>query len=137
MKYPAKITSDDGLFAVSFIDIPEALTCGDTLEEALEMAQDALETAMDFYFEGNRTVPAPSPLKDGDYAITLPASMAAKILLLNEMLAQRITPSELARRMNTTRQEANRFTDLHHVTKIDRIAAAARALGRELEVTFA
>jgi antitoxin HicB len=101
------------------------------------MAQDALESAMDFYFEDNRTVPMPSPIKAGDYAITLPTSMAAKILLLNEMIAQRVSASELARRMNTTRQEACRVTDLHHTTKIDRIAQAAQALGRELEVSFA
>jgi len=35
---------------------PEALTCGDNLDDAKEMAQDALITAMDFYFEDRRSV---------------------------------------------------------------------------------
>lgn len=67
--------------------------------------------------------------------IALPASASAKVLLLNEMLAQQVTPSELARRMETRKQEVNRIIDLNHATKIDTIAAALTSLGRELELT--
>ena len=63
MNYPATFTKDTDGFVVTFRDIPEALTQGDTYEEALEMAQDALATAMDFYFEDNRPVPMPSKAK--------------------------------------------------------------------------
>lgn len=59
------------------------------------------------------------------------------MLLLNEMLAQGITPSELARRLDTTRQEVNRLIDLAHATKIDRIGEAMTALGRDLDVVVA
>jgi antitoxin HicB len=41
-------------------------------------------------------------------------------------------PVELARRIGTTKQEVNRLTDLKHATKIDRIDAALRALGKRL-----
>jgi len=40
-------------------DIPEAITQGETEAEALAAARDALETALDFYFEDNRAVPLP------------------------------------------------------------------------------
>lgn len=88
MYYPALIEKDDVGYAVSFRDIPEALTCADTLEEAEKMAADALLTAMDFYFEFNRTVPMPSEKRNGETMIKLPASVWAKILLLNEMVSQ-------------------------------------------------
>ncbi len=39
---------------------------------------------------------------------------------------------ELARRIGATRQEVNRLTNLKHATKIDRIDAALRALGKRL-----
>jgi len=39
---------------------------------------------------------------------------------------------ESVRRIGTTRQEVNRVTDLKHATKIDRIDAALRALGKRL-----
>jgi antitoxin HicB len=36
--------------------------------------------------------------------------------------------------MGTSKQEANRLTDLKHATKIDRIADAMAALGRDLDL---
>ena len=52
MFYPAVLTEDPaGGFVVSFRDIPEALTQGDDEKEALEMAEDALINALDFYFD--------------------------------------------------------------------------------------
>ena len=134
MYYPAQIEVDNVGFAVRFRDIPEAITCADTLDEAKQMAADALLTAMDFYFETKRPVPMPSDIQSGDTAIALPPSVVAKILLLNEMLAQRVTPSELARRMGTRPQEVNRIIDLHHTTKIDTIATALSQLGKRLSL---
>ena len=139
MKFPVILTPDesDGGFVVTFPDIPEALTQGETREEALEMAQEALATALEFYFEDKRPVPVPSKAKRGQDVIELPASLAAKILLLNEMLAQNIRPVELARRLNTTPQKINRLTNLRHTTRIDGIDAALRALGKSLEMRLA
>ena len=135
MKYFAQLTPDDGQFTVTFRDIPEAITFGSTIEEALDMAQDALETAMEFYFEDMRQVPTPTKAKKGEYAIELPLSMASKVLLLNEMIAQKVKPVDLARKLGTTRQEVNRMTNLHHATKIDTVASALKALGKELGVS--
>jgi len=137
LRYPALIESDGTGFMVSFRDIPEALSGGATLEEARAMAADALLTAMDFYFEDKRPVPAPSKAKKGEELIALPASVSAKVLLLNEMIAQKVTPSELARRLNTRPQDVNRIVNLGHVTKIDTIAEALEALGKHLELSVA
>lgn len=136
MKYPVYLTHDesDGGFVVTFADIPEAITQGDTIEEALKYAQEALETALEFYFEDKRVVPKPSKIKRGQPFIELPASLSAKVLLLNEMVSQDIRPVELARRLNTTPQEVNRLTNLRHTTRIDGIEAALRALGKQLEI---
>ncbi|WP_279607971.1 type II toxin-antitoxin system HicB family antitoxin [Burkholderia ambifaria] len=135
LRYPALIEPDEDGFMVSFRDIPEALTGGKTVEEAREMAADALLTSMDFYFEDRRPVPAPSKAKKGEELISLPASVSAKVLLLNAMLEQGVTPSELARRLGTRPQDVNRIMDLGHTTKIDTIAAAFEAIGRHLELS--
>jgi len=135
MKYPAIFTpADEGGFVVTFRDIPEAITQGDDEAEALAMAADALLTSMDFYFEDRRPVPAPSALEDGERLIDLPLSTSAKVLLLNEMLAQKVRPADLARLMDIKPQEVNRLIDLGHATKIDTLAAAFKALGRELDL---
>ncbi len=137
MKYPATFTTDDGGFVVTFRDIPEAITQGDDEVEALAMAKDVLISAMTVYFDEKRQVPAPSAPQPGDRLIALPASIAVKVLLLNEMLAQDVIPSELARRMGTNRQEVHRLIDLSHTTRIDRIEDAMSALGRDLELSVA
>lgn len=137
MKYPATFTPETGGFVVTFRDIPEAITQGDTEQEALDMARDALITAMDFYFEDRRPVPAPSKAKPGERLISLPIVLSAKVLLLNEMLAQKVIPAELARRMGVKPQEVTRILDLGHSTKIDTVAAGLSALGRELVLSVA
>lgn len=138
MQYPAILTpAEEGGFAVTFRDIPEAITQGDDEADALAMAADALLTSMDFYFEDKRPVPPPSKAKKGEYLIPLPPSAAAKVLLLNEMLSQQVRPTDLANRLGTTKQEVNRLLDLSHTTKIDRVAEALAALGKRLEVSVA
>ncbi|RJG06234.1 type II toxin-antitoxin system HicB family antitoxin [Noviherbaspirillum cavernae] len=134
MRYPVVLTPDGDGFMAAFPDIPEALTSGATEEEALEMAKDALATAMEFYFEDGRPVPLPSKIKRGQQAVDLPASMSAKVLLLNEMLSQKVKPTELARMLDTSPQDVNRLLNLDHATKIDTIEQALRALGKELVI---
>lgn len=138
MEYPARLTPDkkDGGFVVTFRDIPEAHTQGDTEEEALSMASDALLTAMDFYFEDKRRIPEPSAPGKGELLVGLPPSVSVKVLLLNEMIAKDVRPIDLAAKLGTTKQEVNRLLDLHHTTKIDRVAEALVALGKYLFVSL-
>ena len=136
MRYPARfdLAPEDG-FVVTFRDIPEAITQGDTEAEAEEMAADALLTAMEFYFEDRRSVPMPSDIEPGERFVALPSSASAKLLLLNEVVAQGISNAELARRMGMTRQEVGRVLDLSHATKIDAVSQAIAALGKRLEIS--
>ena len=132
MEFPVNLRKDGKFILVTFPDIPEAITQGNNRAHALEMAKEALESALDFYFEERRPVPAPSRPTRRQAVVQLPPSVAAKVLLLNEMLRQKVRPVELARRIGTTKQEVNRLTDLRHATKIDRIDVALRALGKRL-----
>lgn len=134
--YPVTLTHDeaDGGFVVTFADIPEAISQGETVAEAMEAARAALETALDFYFDDKRAVPAPSKAASGQAVIGLNASLSAKVLLLNEMIYQNIRPAELARRLGTRPQDVNRLTNLRHTTRIDSIAAALEAMGKQMDI---
>jgi antitoxin HicB len=137
MRYPFKVKPDGKFFLVTFPDIPEAITQGESMEQMFAVVQDALETALEFYFEGSRAVPEPSPIKRGGHFVELPPSLSAKVLLLNEMIHQHVRPAELARRLGTTPQAVNRLTNLRHASKIDGIAGAMKALGKTLEIRAA
>lgn len=134
MFYPASIVKEDDGYTVTFRDIPEAITCGDSLEDALFMAKDTLLISMDFYFEDRRKVPLPSKAKKGEHLIELSPSVFAKLLLLNELIEQGISNVELAKRINVKPQEVQRIVNLEHTTKIDTISKALAALGKRLEL---
>lgn len=136
MKYPAKFDpAPEGGYVVTFRDIPEATTQGDDLIEAHTMAADALLTAMDFYFEDGRRVPAPSKAEKGEVLVALPLSAAAKVQLLNLRLETGARPADIAKKMGLKPQEMTRIFDLHHSTKIDTLASAFAAMGKELDIT--
>ena len=62
--YPATLTPDpDGGFTVTFRDVPEAITEGDTRDEALMRAEDALESALAMYIAAKEPLPKASAAK--------------------------------------------------------------------------
>jgi predicted RNase H-like HicB family nuclease/uncharacterized protein YnzC (UPF0291/DUF896 family) len=70
--YPVTLTPENGGYVVTFQDVPEALTEGDTLEEALAMGLEALESALEFYYESHRPVPVPSAPGPGQHVVFVP-----------------------------------------------------------------
>jgi antitoxin HicB len=135
LQFPANFeAAEEGGFVVTFPDIPEAITQGEDVEDAKLHAADALETALDFYFDAQRPVPVPSKPKRGQHLIELPASLSAKVLLVNEMNAQKVRPAELARRLQVTPQEVTRLINPRHKSKIDGIALALKALGKTMGI---
>ena len=135
LSYPANFEpAEEGGFVVTFPDIPEAITQGEELEDTMRHAADVLESALDYYLEAERPIPTASKPKRGQHMVELPASVSAKVLLLNEMNAQKIRPAELARRLQVTPQEVTRLINLRHTSKIDGIAVALKALGKTLEI---
>ena len=135
LRYPAQFkAAEEGGFVVTFPDIPEAITQGEDEEDAMLHAADVLESAIGGYIEDGIPIPAPSKLKRGQHLVELPASYAAKVLLLIEMRTQKIRPADLARRLRVTPQEITRLIDILHTSRIDGIATALKALGKTMEI---
>ena len=66
--YPVILTedTDDGGYVVTCRDLPEALTQGDTIEEALESTADALDEALCGCINHGRDIPEPSAKQAGE-----------------------------------------------------------------------
>ncbi|MBK8508954.1 MAG: type II toxin-antitoxin system HicB family antitoxin [Candidatus Competibacteraceae bacterium] len=132
--YPAILTPDDnGTVLVTFPDVPEALTFGDTEDDALRQAVDALETGLSFYVESRLPLPAPSDA-GGRPTVRPSALECAKLGLYQAMVERGVRKAELARRLGWRAPQVDRLFDLDHASRLDQIEAAARALGCRLDV---
>jgi predicted RNase H-like HicB family nuclease len=59
--YPAIFTLEgDGSYSINFPDLEGCYTCGDSLEDGIEMAEDALALVLYGYEKDDREIPTPS-----------------------------------------------------------------------------
>ena len=71
--YPAVFTPEEnGNYSILFPDLDGCYTCGDSLEDGIEMAEDALALILYGYEKDNKSIPAPSShetiaLKPGEF----------------------------------------------------------------------
>lgn len=70
--YPAVFTKEDDGYSVIFNDLEGCYTCGDTLEDALVMAEDVLALVLYGYETDKKEIPTPSrvdsiPLKANEF----------------------------------------------------------------------
>lgn len=135
--YPVTLTPDGDTVLVTFADVPEAITFGIDEDEALLQAVDALETALAFYVDARKPLPVPSQPAAGQAVVRPSALECAKLGVYRAMTEQGIKKSELARRLGWHMPQVDRLFDLSHASRFEHIEAAARALGRRVEITVA
>ena len=136
--YPVTLETDadTNTVVVGFPDLPFCHSVGDDADEALLNAIDALETALSFYVEARRPLPVPSAA-EGRPTVRPSALECAKLGVYQAMTEQGIRKAELARRLGWHLPQVDRLFDLKHASRFDQIEAAARVLGRRIEVRVA
>ncbi len=133
--YPATIEQGpDQRFTVSFADLPEALTDGATLDEALFNAADALAEAIAGRIDDDEEIPAPSPAQRGNHIIPVPSQVAAKAALHLTMKQARITKVALAKRLGVNEKEVRRLLNPYYRSGVPKIEGAMKALGRSFHI---
>ena len=68
---------DEGGFVISFPELPGCLTCAETVEDALENAEDAKRAWIEAALEEGYPIPEPSTLDDysGQFKLRIPRSL--------------------------------------------------------------
>jgi antitoxin HicB len=134
--YPVALTPDEpgGGFVVTCRNVPELITQGDTLTEALEEAEGALEAAIEARIEDGMDIPQPTRPQKGEHLASLPIGTAMKAALYQAMREQGVTKAELARRMALDEKEARRMLDPRHTTKVPTLERALHVLGKRVEL---
>jgi antitoxin HicB len=134
--YPALLTTDekDGGFVVTFRDLPEAITQGNSLEEALNEAADCLEEAIALRIDDKLEIPQPSPPENQEYLVAVPAQTALKAALYLVIREKGMSKVQLAATLNIHEKEVRRILDPHHATKLSTIERTLSALGQRIEL---
>lgn len=132
--YPVIIEEQpEGGYIVTFPDIPEAITQGEDIDEALLYAVDALETALSFYVEARKPLPTPSPA-EGRQTVSPSTLECAKLGVYREMTSQGLKKVDLARRLGWHMPQVDRLFNLKHASRLDQLESAARAMGRQIKI---
>jgi antitoxin HicB len=133
--YPAQFTPDEGgSHMVRFRDLPEAITSGRDMADAIEQAADCLQEALAGRLVRRETIPRPSKQRHGERLIPVAMYLAPKLALFDAMERSGMNNSELARRLGVTELIVRRMLNPKHETKAGKIEAALRALGKEAVV---
>lgn len=130
-KYPATITPavPDG-YLVEFLDLEEAFSEGQTIEEAFANGSEVLTAIIEARIDHGDEVPPPSAAPHGSYLIAPDAKTQAAMLL--RLARGKKSLSELARALQTSWPSAQRLEDPHHWSSLKQVEKAAGILGRKL-----
>ncbi|MEA3643857.1 MAG: type II toxin-antitoxin system HicB family antitoxin [Lamprobacter sp.] len=129
--YPATLTPEpSGGFVVTFRDWPEAITQGETLNDALLEATDCLEEAIAARIDDCGEVPMPSAHLPAERPVAVPIQTALKAALFLAVRETSVGPSELARRLEINEKEARRLLNPRHNSKIATLERALLSVGR-------
>ena len=132
--YAADLAIDpDGGFIVTFRDVPDAITHGDSRAEALANAVEALGLALRGYLADNEQIPEPQT-SEGIMIAVDPAD-AVKIAVIDRFRKSGLSKSELARRIGRAEGEARRILDPDHPSKIGTMQEALNAMGQTIVVS--
>lgn len=134
-EYAVKLTpAEEGGFVVTCRDLPQLITQGEDVADALTEAADAMDEVFAAYMQGGLSFPAPTKAKRGEYQVSPPAETVAKAALCVAMHEAGITKVQLAKKLGVDEKEVRRLLDPHYGSKLPRIAQAINMLGHRLVI---
>ena len=134
-EYPVLLApAEEGSFVVTCRDLPEVITQGENVTDALAEAADAMDEAFAARMQVDESLPLPSSPCEGEYVVSPPAETVAKAALYIAMREAGVTKTELAKRLGVDEKEVRRMLDPRHGTRLPRIAQAVCLLGKRLVI---
>ena len=136
IEYPAQIKKEeDGIFFVSFPDIEEAMTQGETMEEALFNASEVLTLTMEYRIDEEQRIPEPSQITSNDIHLISPGAKVQAALLVRKAREGK-SLADLARALETSWPSVKRLENPHNSPTLKMIDKTATALGKRLILSF-
>ena len=135
----------DDKFLVLFPDFEEALTEGDSLEEALFNAEEVLTLTLDGRMDEGMDIPVPKgmdipvPTRNksalASSHLVYPSPRIQSALLVRFMRSDK-SLAELARSLKTSWPAVSRLEDPHHWSSLRQLSRVAEIFGSRLVLSF-
>ena len=125
---------ENGGYLVRFFGIPEALTEGETEEEARANAVDCVLATLEGYMKAGRPLPRQGAGHTGRDRAVLPSLVTAKLAVYETMRAQGWSKLELAKQLGMAENSVRRLLDLRHSSHMWIIDEALAKMNAELPI---
>lgn len=134
--YPAIITPEKvGGYCAQFVDLAEAYTEGETIEETLFNAAEVLTLTLEGRMQEGLEIPEPSARVARAHYIAPDAKTQAALLM--RQARGEMSYAKLARALQTSWDVARRLEDPNHWPSLRALDRAASAMGKRLVLSLA
>jgi len=139
IQYQAKIYKDGDSYSVEFPDLPGCFSMGRDLEEAKEMAKEALSLYLEEAKNPKWEIPKPKTRRGEQYHWIQPSfDVAIAILIRHARLKHGLTQAELAKRVGITTQQLQKLeTPGKSNPTVKTLSAISDALEESLNIELA
>jgi len=124
----------NGWWRVRFPGVPEALTEGETEEEARANAVDCVISALEGYMKAKRPLPREGAGHSGPNRAVLPSIVTAKLAVYETMRARGWSKVRLAKELGYPENSIRRLLDLQHSSHMWIIDEALAKMNAELSI---
>ncbi len=136
IEYPAIFDpAVEGGYTITFPDFPEAISEGDTLEEANYNATEVLDLTLQSRMEDNELIPLPHAETGANVHMVAPDVNIQAALLVKLNRGEKKF-SDLARTLGTSWPAVSRLEDPKHWPSLRQLDKLAAALGKRLVLSL-
>jgi len=125
---------ENGWWLVRFPGIPEALTEGETEQEARANALDCVITALEGYMKAGKPLPSRGAEHSGPDRAVLPSLVTGKLAVYQTMRSRGWSKVRLARELGMPENSVRRLLDLRHSSHMWIIDEALAKMNAELAI---
>jgi antitoxin HicB len=134
--YPLSIRRVERGYSVRSLDFPERSGIAPTLKAATDRGRAYVIEGIAGRIAARKDIPYASAAERRP-TVTLPTLTIAKIALYRAMREQKVSQSELARRLGCDPKQIRRLIDPANSSRQEQLDAALEAVGRRLVITIA
>jgi predicted RNase H-like HicB family nuclease/DNA-binding Xre family transcriptional regulator len=132
--YGALLTREDDGIVVTFRDLENVFSWGETEEEAVFNAQEPLDGELESMAAHDHEVAPPSPLEDGEVPIPVSARVAAPLLLQRLRLQRDVSLAQVAKALGKSYQAVQRMERTGANLTLRSLEQTCAALGATVEL---